>query len=38
VFDIHTYEPEPKRPQKKADRAIVLGEYGGVGWQVKDHL
>ena len=38
VFDIHTYEPEPKRPQKKADRAIVLGEYGGVGWPVKDHL
>ena len=38
VFDIHTYEPVPLEPQQKADRAIVVGEYGGVGWPVTGHL
>ncbi len=38
LFDIHTYQPEPLQPEPKADRAIVLGEYGGVGWPVADHL
>jgi beta-galactosidase/beta-glucuronidase len=38
LFDIHTYEPEPAQPKQKADRAIVLGEYGGVGWPVTNHL
>ena len=38
VFDIHTYEPLPRQPQPKADRAIVIGEYGGVGWPVAEHL
>lgn len=38
LFDIHTYQPEPLRPEPKADRAIVLGEYGGVGWPIQDHL
>lgn len=38
MFDIHTYEPVPLQPEQKADRVIVLGEYGGVGWPVKDHL
>lgn len=38
LFDIHTYQPEPLRPDQKADRAIVLGEYGGVGWPVTSHL
>ena len=31
IFDIHTYEPVPLEPARKADRAIVVGEYGGVG-------
>ena len=38
LYDIHTYQPEPLQPEPKADRAIVLGEYGGVGWPVADHL
>jgi len=38
VFDIHTYEPVPKQPEPKTNRAIVIGEYGGVGWPVADHL
>jgi beta-galactosidase/beta-glucuronidase len=38
LFDIHTYQPEPLQPEHKADRAIVLGEYGGVGWPVTGHL
>lgn len=38
VFDIHTYEDEPKTPAYHADRAIVLGEYGGVGYPITGHL
>jgi beta-galactosidase/beta-glucuronidase len=38
LFDIHTYEPVPKQPAAKPDRAIVIGEYGGVGWPVTGHL
>lgn len=38
VYDIHTYQPDPLQPSSKPDRAIVVGEYGGVGWPVADHL
>lgn len=38
VFDIHTYTPTPLSPGNKPDRAIVTGEYGGVGWPVTGHL
>jgi beta-galactosidase/beta-glucuronidase len=38
LFDIHTYQETPLAPEQKKDRAIVLGEYGGVGWPVADHL
>jgi len=38
LFDIHTYQPEPLKPDSKPDRAIVLGEYGGVGWPIAGHL
>jgi hypothetical protein len=38
VYDIHTYQPEPLQPMPKPDRAIVVGEYGGVGWPIKEHL
>ena len=37
-FDIHTYQETPLQPEQKKDRAIVLGEYGGVGWPIKEHL
>ncbi len=37
-YDIHTYQEAPLQPRQSADRAIVIGEYGGVGWPVTDHL
>lgn len=38
LFDLHTYQPTPLEPKPARDRAIVIGEYGGVGWPVADHL
>lgn len=38
LYDIHTYHEVPLQPEPKADRAIVVGEYGGVGWPITDHL
>ena len=37
VRDIHIY-PEPGVAPVLQDRAIVLGEFGGIGWRVKGHL
>ncbi len=37
-YDIHTYEPEPKAPDPKANRVVVIGEFGGIGWPVQGHL
>jgi len=36
IHDIHNY-PEPRCPEAEADRAIVLGEFGGLGLPVEDH-
>lgn len=36
VLDIHNY-PEPVAPVPEADRAIVLGEFGGLGLPVTNH-
>ena len=36
VNDIHKY-PGPAAPPVEADRAIVLGEFGGLGLPVKGH-
>jgi len=38
LFDLHTYEEVPHAPRHSADRAIVLGEYGGIGLPVAGHL
>ncbi|UIJ44368.1 glycoside hydrolase family 2 [Sphingomonas cannabina] len=38
VFDIHTYEDVPRRPERQSVRAIVLGEYGGIGLPVEGHI
>lgn len=38
VYDIHTYHEVPLVPRNQADRAIVIGEYGGVGWPIEGHL
>ncbi|WP_420151865.1 glycoside hydrolase family 2 protein [Spirosoma sp.] len=37
-YDIHTYEPEPRAPEAKSNRVVVIGEFGGIGWPVKGHL
>ena len=36
VVDMHHY-PDPKRPADNATRAIVLGEFGGLGLPCKGH-
>lgn len=36
VKDIHSY-PAPKAPPAESDRAIVLGEFGGLGLAVDGH-
>ncbi len=36
VYDIHHY-PDPRAPEPQKDRAIVLGEYGGLGLPVTGH-
>ncbi|WP_420606618.1 glycoside hydrolase family 2 protein [Novosphingopyxis sp.] len=38
MYDIHTYEDVPRTPDHKADRAIVVGEFGGIGLPVEGHL
>jgi len=36
VFDIHSY-PGPAMPNPEESRAIVLGEFGGLGLPLKGH-
>lgn len=38
LYDIHTYHEVPLAPVQSNDRAIVLGEYGGVGWPIEGKL
>lgn len=38
IYDVHTYQELPLTPANQVDRAIVIGEYGGVGWPVSGHL
>jgi len=37
VLDAHSY-PSPRSPAAEPDRALVLGEFGGLGLVVKGHL
>lgn len=37
MLDLHQY-PAPKLYLYDAQRATVLGEYGGIGWANKEHL
>ncbi len=37
VMDIHVY-PGPASPKPEANRAAVLGEFGGLGLVMSDHL
>lgn len=38
IFDIHTYEDVPHVPTRQTHRAIVIGEYGGIGLPIEGHL
>ena len=37
ILDVHNY-PEPRIYLLSDDQANVIGEYGGIGYPVKDHL
>jgi hypothetical protein len=38
LYDVHTYDETPLTPRRQWNRAVVLGEYGGVGWPIQEHL
>lgn len=38
IASSHTYHEVPQPVENDPRRAIVLGEYGGVGWPVPGHL
>jgi len=37
IRDIHSY-PNPKMPKKLQGRAAVVGEFGGLGLEIKGHI
>lgn len=37
-IDRHDYQPEPTAPAGDGRRAVVIGEYGGIGWPIAGHL
>jgi len=37
-IDRHDYSPDPAAPAGDGRRAPVIGEYGGIGWPIQDHL
>ena len=37
MHDIHNY-PDPRAPEPEENRAIVLGEFGGLGLYVPGHV
>ena len=37
IKDIHKY-PGPRIPKIEEERAAVLGEFGGLGFEIKDHI
>jgi len=38
VYDIHTYDTVPRTPPHRQGQAVVVGEYGGIGYALEDHL
>lgn len=38
IRDIHDYSESPALPIPETRRALVLGEYGGIGWPIEGHL
>ncbi|MCG8308421.1 MAG: chitobiase/beta-hexosaminidase C-terminal domain-containing protein [Cytophagales bacterium] len=37
IYDVHTY-PNPRTPRAEEKRAIVIGEFGGLGLKVDGHM
>lgn len=38
IYDIHTYHVELEVPPTALDRATVIGEFGGIGYPIKENL
>jgi beta-galactosidase/beta-glucuronidase len=38
IIDKHDYQAEPSPPESDGRRALVVGEYGGIGWPLEEHL
>ncbi len=38
MIDKHDYNAEVSAPPGNGQRALVIGEYGGIGWPVDGHL
>jgi beta-galactosidase/beta-glucuronidase len=38
MYDIHTYQEVPQTPEAHGNRALVIGEYGGVGLLLPGHI
>ena len=38
VIDKHDYAAEPLPPEPDGGRALVIGEFGGIGWPITGHL
>jgi len=38
LIDKHDYQSAPTAPTGDEIRALVIGEYGGIGWPLDDHL
>jgi hypothetical protein len=38
IIDKHDYQPQPTPPESDGSRALVIGEYGGIGWPLENHL
>ncbi len=38
LYDVQTYDETLLTPKRQGNRAVVLGEYGGVGWPIQEHL
>ncbi len=38
IYDIHSYQTEVHIPPTSIDMASVIGEYGGIGYPLKEHL
>lgn len=38
LIDRHDYDSQPSPPEGDGRRALVIGEYGGIGWPIDAHL